>query len=224
MEIEGQDAQVVPPLHSYPSVVSDDDFSSQSDVVETRPRKRTHINLEVPANSHGRPLIRRHSPIENRQSAGSGQQSGTQADLHKRLRTEPAWQQPRSLEEPSSTSEPQTPSDSASATSEGKLPRKFWKREFIPPENILVYDAAKLYLQAEVFTGQPWPSAAIMENMVERAWALALDQRRQEKEEYYHSGDQRPAEQAPSLLPDAISLEMVNPLYLEWKLINSVSG
>ena len=63
-----------------------------------------------------------------------------------------------------------------------------------------------------------------MENMVERAWALALDQRRQEKEEYYLSGDQRPVEQVPSLLPDAISLEMVNPLYLEWKLINSVSG
>ena len=117
-----------------------------------------------------------------------------QADLYKRLWTEPAWQQLCSLEEPSSTSEPQTPSDSASATSEGKLPRKFWKREFIPPENILVYDAAKLYLQAEVFTGQPWPSAAVMENMVERAWALALDQRRQEKEEYYHSGDQQPAE------------------------------
>ena len=90
MEIEGQDAQVVPPLYSYPSVVSDDDFSSQSDVVETRPCKRTHINLEVPANSHGRPLIRRHSPIENRWSAGSGQQSETQADLYKRLLTESA--------------------------------------------------------------------------------------------------------------------------------------
>ena len=180
--------------------------------METRPRKRTHINLEVPANSHGRPLVRRHSPTENRRSTGSGQQSGTQNDLHKRLRTELAWQQPRSVEDMSSTSEPHTPSDSASATSEGKLPCKFWKREFIPPKNILVYDAAKLYLPAEVYAGQPWPSAACMENLIETAWGLALDQRRREKEQYYGSRDQRLAEQAPSLLPDAISLEMVSPL------------
>ena len=51
-----------------------------------------------------------------------------------------------------------------------------------------------------------------MENMVERAWALALEQRRREKEEYYRSGDQRPVEQAPSLLPDGVSLELVIPL------------
>jgi len=51
-----------------------------------------------------------------------------------------------------------------------------------------------------------------MENIIKTAWGLALDQRRREKEEYYGSGDQRPAEQAPSLLPDAISLEMVSPL------------
>jgi len=44
------------------------------------------------------------------------------------------------------------------------------KREFIPPENILVYDVAKLYLQAEVYAGQPWPSAPCMENMMETAW------------------------------------------------------
>jgi len=112
----------------------------------------------------------------------------------------------------SSTSEPHTPSDFASAASEGKLQRKFWKQEFITPENILVYDATKLYLQAEVYAGQPWPSTACVENMIETASGLALDQRRREKEEYYRLGDQRPAEQAPSLLPDAISLEMVSPL------------
>ena len=123
-----------------------------------------------------------------------------------------AWQQPRSLEDTSSTSEAQTPSNSASATSEGKIPRKFWKREYIPPENSLVYDAAKLYLQAEVCKGQPWPSAAVTENMVERAWPLALEQRKHEKEEYYRSEDQRSAEQALSLLPDAVSLELVIPL------------
>jgi len=120
-------------------------------------------------------------PTENRRFTGSGQQSGMQNDLHKRLRTELAWQQPHSLEDMSSTSEPQTPSDSASAISEGKLPRKFRKREFIPPENILVYNTAKLYLQAEVYAGQRWPSAAYMENMIKTAWGLALDQRRREK-------------------------------------------
>jgi hypothetical protein len=50
-----------------------------------------------------------------------------------------------------------------------------------------------------------------MENMIESAWALALDQRKREKEEYYQSGDLRPAEQTPSTLPDAVSLEMVSP-------------
>ena len=61
-------------------------------------------------------------------------------------------------------------SNSASATSEGKIPHKYWRTEFIPPENTLVYDAAILDLQTQVFTGQSWPSAAVMENMVERAW------------------------------------------------------
>jgi len=191
-------------------------------VVETRPRKPTHINHEVPANSHGRPLVRRDSPIENQWSTCSGQPSGTQNDLHKSLRTELAWQQPHPIEDMSSISEPQTPSDSASATSEGKVPRKFWKGEFIPLENILVYDAAKLYFQAEVYIGQPWPSAACIENMIETACGLALDQRRWEKEEYYGSGDQRPAEQAPSLLPDPISLEMVSPLTQQRTRIYSI--
>jgi len=135
-------------------VVLDDDLSSESDVVETCPRRWTHRNLEVPANSHGRLFVWRHSSTENWPSIDSGQLSGMQNDLHKRRRTELAWQQPRSLEDMFSTSEPQTPSDSASATSEGKLLRKFWKREFIPPENILVSDAVKLYLQAEVYAGQ----------------------------------------------------------------------
>ncbi|KAG0125068.1 hypothetical protein HOY82DRAFT_617160 [Tuber indicum] len=182
-----QDAQVVSSLYEPSSLLSDDDISSQSDMVQTCRRKRTHINLKVPTNSNGRHLT----------------------DPRKSLRTGLAWQQPRTLEETSSTSKARTPSDSASATSEGKLPRKFWKREFIPPENILVYDVAKLYLQAEVYTGQPWPSAAVMENMIKRAWALALEKPKRAKEEYYSSGDLRPAEQAPSLLPDAVSLEML---------------
>jgi len=83
---------------------------------------------------------------------------------------------------------------------------------FIPPENILVYDSAKLDLQAEVYAGQPWPPAACLENMIETAWALVLDHKRREKEGYYGSGDQRPTEQATSLLPDAMSLKMVGPL------------
>ena len=170
-------------------MVVDDDLFSDSDMVETCPPKRTHINVEAPEKCHGRPLVRRHSPTENRWPTGSRQDSRTQNDLHKRLGTEVAWQQPRSLEDTSSTSEAQTPSDSASATSEGEIPCKFWKREYIPPENCLVYNAAKLYLQAEVCTGQPWPSAAVTENMVERAWALALKRRKHEKEEYYRSED-----------------------------------
>jgi len=50
-----------------------------------------------------------------------------------------------------------------------------------------------------------------MENMIETARALALDQRRQEKDKYHGSGDERLAEQASSLLPDGILLEMVSP-------------
>jgi len=40
--------------------------------------------------------------------------------------------------------------------------------------------------------------------MVERAWALALEQRRHKKEEYNQSGDQRPVEEVPLLLPDTV--------------------
>ena len=180
-EIEQQDAQLVLGLPDPSSVVVDNDLSPESDVVETRPPKRTHINLEASEYSHERPLVRRHSPTENRRSTGSRQDSRTQSELHKRLRTELLLQKPRSLGNTSITSEPQTLSDSTSATSKGKIPRKFWKQEYIPPENSLVYDTAKLHLQAEVSTGQPWPSAAITENMVERAWALALEQRKREK-------------------------------------------
>ena len=78
--------------------------------------------------------------------------------------------------------------------------------------NSLVYDTAILYLQAEVCTGQPWPSSAVMENKVEWAWALALEQRMPEKAGYYRSDDQRPVEEAPSLLPDAVLLQLVIPL------------
>jgi len=70
--IEQPDTKVIPGLHEPSNVVLDDNLSSESDVGETRPRKRSHINLEVPANSHGRPLGRRHSPTENGRSTGSG--------------------------------------------------------------------------------------------------------------------------------------------------------
>ena len=93
-EIEQQDAGLVLGLPQPSSVVVDNDLSSESDVVETRPPKRTHINLQAPENSHGRPLVRRHSPTENWRSTGSRQDCRTQNDLHKRLRTKVAWQQP----------------------------------------------------------------------------------------------------------------------------------
>ncbi|KAG0639554.1 hypothetical protein HOY80DRAFT_1000894 [Tuber brumale] len=105
------------------------------------------------------PLIRRHSPTEIRRSTGARRQSRTQVDLRKPVRTVLAYTSP---------SEPQTPSDSPSATSERKPP-------------------LKLCVQAEVYTGQPWPPAALKENMISSAWSLALHQRKPEKEEYYRS-------------------------------------
>ena len=173
--IEQQDAQVVPGLPKTSNVVVDDNLSSEFNLVETHPPKRTHINLEASENSHGRPLVRRNSPNKHQRSTGSLHNCRKENDHHKRLQTELAWQQPRSLEDTSSISEPQTPLNSASATSEGKISCKFWKRQSISPENSLVYDVAKLYLQAEVCRGQPRPSAAVTENMVDRAWALALE-------------------------------------------------
>ncbi|KAG0643367.1 hypothetical protein HOY80DRAFT_1033408 [Tuber brumale] len=97
---------------------SDDNFFSESDVVEFHPRERVHINLEALGSSDGRPLVRTHLRTENRRSTGPGQQARTQVNFHKK------------------------------------------------------------------------------------------DQRKWEKEDYYQSGDQQPAEQTPSTLPDGISLEM----------------
>jgi len=105
-EFEQQEAQVVPGPPEPLSLVVDDDLSTESDVVETRPPTRTHINRQAPENSHGRPLVRRPSPTENRPSPGSRQHSRTQNNLHMTLWTELAWQQPHSLKETSSTSEP----------------------------------------------------------------------------------------------------------------------
>ena len=49
--MEQQDAQVIPGLPEPLTVVLDDDLSSESIVARTGPRKQTHINLVVPANS-----------------------------------------------------------------------------------------------------------------------------------------------------------------------------
>jgi len=84
-------------------VVFDDALSPESEVVETRPPKLTYINLDTPENSHGRGLVRRYSPTENRRTTGPGQHSGTQNNLHKRLWTELAWQQTSDLEDTSTS-------------------------------------------------------------------------------------------------------------------------
>jgi len=114
-EKEQPDAENVPDLPEPSSVVYDDDRSSESDEVETRPPNWTLINLETRENRHGRLVVSRHSPTENWQTTGLGQHAGMQNDLHKRLRTELAWQQPWYLEH-TFISQMQTPFNSTSAT------------------------------------------------------------------------------------------------------------
>ena len=175
------------------SPISDADIPTdpESDDVTLRTRNRGPEALGVHVSGNHRSVTRRISVGQNRtqnQQWVERIQSSREhrADPRSVRRSQPVWLDPLSSAE---SSTPTTP-DIVSSTTEARLTPKFWKREYIPPQNILVYDVAKLCLQAEVLSFQPWPSASAIENMVDNAWSIARSIRQDERRQYYRAHDE----------------------------------
>ena len=100
-------------------------------------------------------------------------------------------------------------SDATSVSTETRMSRKQWRREFIPENNIMIFDVAKLYLQAEVLTHHPWPNSATIEALVRRSWTKALDTREEERRQFYNDGTQATR---PTKDPDPVCKEIVSPM------------
>ena len=88
--------------------------------------------------------------------------------------------------------------------------RKFWKREYIPVHNIMVFDTTKLFLQAEVLACHPWPYTVTIENMISRTWIRAIETRQSERREIYEGSSNASTIKGPTKEPDEISREIVS--------------
>jgi hypothetical protein len=129
---------------------------------------------------------------------------------HQRLRVEPL--SVGVLSSPPSTVSPQSSAsmDVPDGSSDSRRGRKFWKREYIPVHNIMVFDTTKLFLQAEVLACHPWPNTATIENMISRTWIRAIETRQSERREIYEGSRYASAVKGPTKEPDEISREIVS--------------
>jgi hypothetical protein len=86
---------------------------------------------------------------------------------------------------------------------------KQWRREFIPENNIMIFDVPILYLQAEVLTFHPWPNSATIVTLVRRSWTKALDTREEERRQFYNDGTQATHSTKD---PNPVCKEIVSPI------------
>ena len=100
--------------------------------------------------------------------------------------------------------------DVPDGSSDSRRGRKFWKREYIPVHNIMVFDTTKLFLQAEVLACHPWPNTATIENMISRTWIRAIETRQSERREIYEGSRYASAVKGPTKEPDEIAREIVS--------------
>jgi hypothetical protein len=94
--------------------------------------------------------------------------------------------------------------------SDSRREHKFWKREYIPVHNIMVFDTTKLFLQAEVFACHPWPNKATIENMIGHTWIRSIENGQSERGEIYEGSRYASAVKGPTKEPDEISREIVS--------------
>ena len=129
---------------------------------------------------------------------------------HRRLRVESS--SVGVLSSPPSTVRPQSSAsmDVPDGSSDSRRGRKFWKREYIPVHNIMVFDTTKLFLQAEVLACHPWPNTATIENMISRTWIRAIETRQSERREIYEGSRYASAVKGPTKEPDEIAREIVS--------------
>jgi hypothetical protein len=151
-------------------------------------------------------LGRRTRDVDNH----SSQISQDQNSRHQRLRVETlsvgVLSSPPSTVRPQSSASMNVPDGS----SDSRRGRKFWKREYIPIHNIIVFDTTKLFLQAEVLSCHPWPNTATIENMISRTWIRSIETRQSERQEIYEGSRYASAVKGPTKEPDEISREIVS--------------
>jgi hypothetical protein len=111
--------------------------------------------------------------------------------------------------------------DMPDGSSETRRGRKFWKREYIPVHNIIVFDITRLYLQAEVLSCHPWPNTATIENMISRTWIRAIQTRETERREIYEGSRYASAEKGSTKEPDEIAREIVSTSESELSMVNN---
>ena len=116
------------------------------------------------------------------------------------------------LSSPPSSVSPQSSAsiDVPDGSSDSLRGHKFWKREYIPVHNIMVFDTTKLFLQAEVLACHPWPNTATIENMISRTWIRAIETRQSERREIYEGSRYASAVKGLTKEPDEISREIVS--------------
>jgi hypothetical protein len=133
---------------------------------------------------------------------------------HQRLRVE--YLSVEVLSSLPSTVRPQSsPSmDVPDGSSDSRRGRKFWKRDYIPVRNIMVFDTTKLFLQGEVIACHPWPNTATIENMISRTWIRAIETRQSERLEIYEGSRYASAVNGPTKEPFEISREITSELYI----------
>ena len=63
-------------------------------------------------------------------------------------------------------SSPSLNSDGMSGVLEKRASQKYWKKEYVPEHNWVVFELAKNFLQEEVLAQLPWANTATIENLV----------------------------------------------------------
>ena len=88
--------------------------------------------------------------------------------------------------------------------------RKYWKKEYVPERNWVVFELAKKFLQAEVLAQQPWPNTATIENLVRQSWDHAWQDGEEARRKVYPGASRSSNEVSLTKEPDMVSLEMVS--------------
>ena len=163
----------------------------------------------------GTPVQRRVTSSLGRRSRDkiSSEASRDSAPRDKRSRTETA----QAAEVPSSppnmsrgASSPSLNSGEMSGVPEKRASRKYWKKEYVPERNWVVFELAKKFLQAEVLAQQPWPNTATIENLVRRSWDHAWQDGEEARRKVYPGAGRSSNEVSLTKEPDMVSLEMVS--------------
>ena len=114
-------------------------------------------------------------------------------------------------------------SDKPNGAVEKRGSRKYWKKEYVPERNWVLFELAKKFLQAEVLAYHPWPNTATIESLVRRSWTHAWNIVEEARKKTYPGSGRSPNEMGPTKEPDVPSLEMVSTsetLRPEWQSVN----